>query len=99
MRIACGPQMISDPATTPAMARRSAMTGQTAVVTGGMGGLGKAMSIRLHDRGYAVVVTASPQNTGAECWRARMAANGRLLRAYTADAPESGFLQRCGAQK
>src|SRR5258708_4476795 len=98
MRIACGPQMISDPATTPAMARRSAMTGQTAVVTGGMGGLGEAISIRLHDAGYAVVVTASPQNTGAECWLARMEAQGRHFRAYTVDVADYDFCQRCAAQ-
>lgn len=41
------------------------MAKQIAVVTGGMGGLGEAISIKLHDAGYVVVVTYSPGNTGA----------------------------------
>jgi acetoacetyl-CoA reductase len=44
----------------------SAMTKQVALVTGGMGGFGEAMSIKLHDAGYSVEVTCSPDDTGAD---------------------------------
>ena len=50
------------------------MAKQIAVVTGGTGGLGEAISIKLHDAGYAVVVTCSPGNTGANEWLGRMEA-------------------------
>ncbi|MGF6870939.1 NAD(P)-dependent dehydrogenase (short-subunit alcohol dehydrogenase family) [Paraburkholderia sp. MM5477-R1] len=47
------------------------MTKRIAVVTGGMGGLGEAISTKLHDAGYAVVVTHSPNNTEQpNGWRA-----------------------------
>ena len=57
------------------------MTRRIALVTGGMGGIGEAISIRLHDVGHAVVVTYSPSNTGADDWLARMEASGRQFRA------------------
>ncbi|KJK05411.1 acetoacetyl-CoA reductase, partial [Burkholderiaceae bacterium 16] len=50
-----------------------------------MGGLGEAISIRLHDAGYTVVVTHSPGNTNVPSWLAAMAASGRELRAYPVD--------------
>lgn len=40
------------------------MTRQIAVVAGGMGGRGEAISIRFNDADYAVVVACSPGNTG-----------------------------------
>lgn len=48
------------------------MTKHIAVVTGGMGGLGEAISVKLHEAGYAVVVTHSPNNAGARDWLARL---------------------------
>ncbi len=71
------------------------MTKQVALVTGGMGGLGEAISIRLHDAGYAVVVTCSPQNTGAGQWLARMEAEGRQFRAYAVDVADYDSCQQC----
>ena len=46
------------------------MSKQIALVTGGMGGIGEAISVRLLDAGYIVVVTHSPCNDGAGAgWR------------------------------
>ncbi len=52
------------------------MTKTIALVTGGMGGLGEAICIRLHDAGHKVVVTHSPGNTKVREWLAAMAASG-----------------------
>ena len=64
------------------------MTKQIAVVTGGMGGLGEAISGKLHDAGYSVAVTYSPQNNGAQSWLACMEAQGRQFRAYAVDVAD-----------
>ncbi|RDK03429.1 acetoacetyl-CoA reductase [Paraburkholderia lacunae] len=74
------------------------MAKQIAVVTGGMGGLGEAISIKLHDAGYAVVVTYSSGNTGANEWLARMEAEGRQFRAYPVDVADYDSCERCAAQ-
>ncbi|MGN6650239.1 acetoacetyl-CoA reductase [Trinickia sp.] len=74
------------------------MTRRTALVTGGMGGIGEAISIRLHDVGHAVVVTYSPNNTGADDWLARMEASGRQFRAYPVDVADYASCERCAAQ-
>ena len=44
------------------------MAKQLALVTGGTGGLGEAISVKLYDAGYTVVVTHSPNNAGIESW-------------------------------
>jgi acetoacetyl-CoA reductase len=74
------------------------MAKQIAVVTGGMGGIGEAISIRLHDAGYAVVVTCSPSNTDASGWLARMETQGRQFRAYPVDVADFDSCTRCVAQ-
>ena len=48
------------------------MTQRTALITGGMGGLGETISTKMHDAGYRVVVTRSPGNSNAENWLAEM---------------------------
>jgi acetoacetyl-CoA reductase len=73
------------------------MTKQIAVVTGGMGGLGEAISIKLHDAGYAVLVTYSPSNTGADQWLSRMDEQGRQFRAYAVDVSDYDSCERCVA--
>jgi len=74
------------------------MAKQLVLVTGGMGGLGEAISVKLYDAGYTVVVTHSPTNTGAKIWLARMAADGRQ---FHADAVDVGDYDSCqqGAQQ
>jgi acetoacetyl-CoA reductase len=74
------------------------MTRRIALVTGGMGGIGEAISMRLHDVGHAVVVTYSPSNTGADDWLARMEASGRQFRAYAVDVADYASCERCAAQ-
>ncbi|WP_459575074.1 acetoacetyl-CoA reductase [Cupriavidus sp. 8B] len=71
------------------------MTKQIAVVTGGMGGLGEAISVRLHDAGYTVVVTHSPGNAGVASWLTRMEAGGRRFQAYAADVADYDSCQAC----
>jgi len=74
------------------------MTSQIALVTGGMGGIGEAIAVKLHDAGYTTVVTYSPANTGAQAWLARMEAAGRRFPAYEVDVADYDACQR-GAQK
>ena len=49
---------------------------RVALVTGGMGGLGEAICIKLAALGYTVVTTHSPGNTKAAEWLAEMKAQG-----------------------
>ncbi|MDF3888518.1 acetoacetyl-CoA reductase [Cupriavidus basilensis] len=74
------------------------MTKKIAVVTGGMGGLGEAISIKLHDAGYAVIVTHSPANPNVQNWLSAMADNGRELRAYPVDVADYDACQACMTQ-
>ena len=74
------------------------MTKRIAVVTGGMGGLGEAISTILHDAGYAVVVTHSTINTGSAVWLAGMESQGRNFRAYSVDVADYDSCQHCAAR-
>ncbi len=74
------------------------MTKRIALVTGGMGGLGEAISVRLYDAGYKVVVTHSPDNAGAKDWLARHSDAGRDFHAYSVDVADYDSCQR-GARK
>lgn len=70
------------------LTERIRMTKRIALVTGGMGGLGEAISIRLHDAGYAVVVTHTPGNPTVQDWLASMEAARRTFRAYAVDVAD-----------
>ncbi|MCX4145872.1 MULTISPECIES: acetoacetyl-CoA reductase [Paraburkholderia] len=74
------------------------MTKRIAVVTGGMGGLGEVISTKLHDAGYAVVVTHSTINTGSADWLAGTESQGRNFRAYSVDVADYDSCQRCVAR-
>ncbi|GGD70478.1 acetoacetyl-CoA reductase [Caballeronia grimmiae] len=74
------------------------MTKRIAVVTGGMGGLGEAISIKLNDAGFAVVVTHSPGNTIVSDWLAEMDRQGRNFRAYPVDVADYDASQHCIAK-
>ena len=58
---------------------------RVALVTGGMGGLGEAICIKLAALGYSVVTTHSPGNTKAAEWLAAMKAQGLSFKAYACD--------------
>jgi len=60
-------------------------TQRTAIVTGGMGGLGESISIKLADAGYKVVVTYSPSNTKYRSWLEDMKSRGHMFAAYPVD--------------
>ncbi len=49
---------------------------RVALVTGGMGGLGEAICVKLAALGYTVVTTHSPGNTKAQEWLASMTKQG-----------------------
>ncbi|WP_455285960.1 acetoacetyl-CoA reductase [Cupriavidus necator] len=53
------------------------MTKRIALVTGGMSGIGEAISIKLHETGYSVIAAHSPNNQDAERWSIRMETLGR----------------------
>ncbi|SIO72627.1 3-oxoacyl-[acyl-carrier-protein] reductase [Burkholderia sp. GAS332] len=74
------------------------MTRRIALVTGGMGGLGDAISTKLHDAGYAVIVTHSPNNTGVTEWLVRTEKQGRNFHAYPVDVTDYDSCQRCAAR-
>jgi acetoacetyl-CoA reductase len=74
------------------------MTRKVALVTGGMGGIGEAISVRLHDAGHMVLVTYSPNNTNADSWLARMEGEGRQFRAYAVDVADYASCERCAEQ-
>jgi len=74
------------------------MTKKVAVVTGGMGGIGEAISVCLHDAGYEVAVTHSPGNGGVVGWLERMEGQRRKFRAYPVDVADYESCQRCVAE-
>jgi acetoacetyl-CoA reductase len=74
------------------------MTKRIAVVTGGMGGLGETISMKLHDTDHAAVVTYSPTNAGADDWLARMESQGYMFRAYPVDVADYDSCQHCAAR-
>ncbi len=72
------------------------MTGtqRIAIVTGGMGGLGEAICVKLARMGIKVVVTYSPSNTKADQWIKDMAARDCHFHAYAIDV---GDFASCAA--
>ena len=66
-----------------------------ALVTGGMGGLGEAVCIKLAALGYRVITTYSPGNTKADEWLAAMDRQGYLFRAYPCDVADYESAKEC----
>ena len=58
---------------------------RVALVTGGMGGLGEAICIKLAALGHTVATTFSPGNTKSQAWLAAMKAQGYEFHAYVCD--------------
>jgi acetoacetyl-CoA reductase len=61
---------------------------RVALVTGGMGGLGEAICIKMAALGYTVVTTYSPGNTKAQEWLSSMKQQGYNFRAYPCDVAD-----------
>jgi len=71
---------------------------RVALVTGGMGGLGEAICIKLAALGYKVVTTHSPGNTKAQEWLEAMNRWANGFRAYSCDVADWDSCVAC-AQK
>ena len=67
------------------------------LVTGGMGGLGETISIKMADAGYKVAVTYSPGNTKREQWLADMKARGYDFMAVECDVADPDSCGRAAA--
>src|SRR5664279_783422 len=71
---------------------------RVALVTGGMGGLGEAICIKLAILGNKVVTTYSPGNTKAKQWMEEMAAQGYHFKAYPCDVTDWDSCVACVAK-
>ncbi len=68
---------------------------RVAVVTGGMGGLGEAICIKMAGLGYKVVTTYSPGNTKAAEWLQTMNNMGYGFRGYPCDVTDFDSCKAC----
>ncbi|KQW90128.1 acetoacetyl-CoA reductase [Massilia sp. Root418] len=68
-----------------------------ALVTGGMGGLGEAVCIKLAALGYKVVTTYSPSNKKVDEWLATTRDMGFDFKAYPCDVADYDSAQACVA--
>lgn len=74
------------------------MKNRIVLVTGGMGGLGESICVKLADLGYTVVTTYSPNNKNAESWLESMKQRGYHFRAYSADVGDAEDCARMAHQ-
>lgn len=68
---------------------------RVALVTGGMGGLGEAVCIKLSALGYKVVTTHSPGNSKAKEWIQQMHNMGYGFKAYACDVADFDSCKEC----
>ncbi|PMS14721.1 beta-ketoacyl-ACP reductase [Trinickia dabaoshanensis] len=73
----------------------SASVPRIAFVTGGMGGLGAAISRRLHDAGMTVAMSHSEHNDHVSTWLTHEAEAGRRFHAYEMDVAQFDSCERC----
>ena len=66
-----------------------------ALVTGGMGGLGEAICVKLAALGYEVVTTCSPSNKNAERWLREMRERGYQFHAFPCDVSDWDSCMAC----
>ncbi len=71
---------------------------RVAIVTGGMGGLGELISVKMNAAGYRVVVTHSPGNKNAEQWLAEHREQGLNFDAYAVDVADYDSCRVCVAR-
>jgi acetoacetyl-CoA reductase len=70
-------------------------TPRVALVTGGMGGLGEAICLKLADLGHKVVTTYSPGNTKAKEWLEAMKQAGYRFVAHPCDVTDWDSCVKC----
>lgn len=68
---------------------------RVAFVTGGMGGLGAAISRRLHDAGVTVAMSHSPGNDHVATWLMHERDAGRQFRAFEVDVTDFDACAHC----
>ena len=73
-------------------------TKRIALVSGGMGGLGEAICIKLADLEYTVVTTHSPGNNRVSQWLEAMEAREHHFHAYPCDVSDWDSCQACIAR-
>ncbi|MBS1155013.1 MAG: acetoacetyl-CoA reductase [Proteobacteria bacterium] len=71
---------------------------RTALITGGMGGLGEAVCLKLAALGDKVITTYSPSNTKAHDWLRRMNDMGYGFKAYPCDVADFNSCAHCVEQ-
>ena len=71
---------------------------RVAMVTGGMGGIGEAICIKLAAAGHKVVATYSPGNTRSGEWLAAMKSKGYTFDAYQVDVTDFDSCQKAAAK-
>jgi acetoacetyl-CoA reductase len=71
------------------------MTKRVALITGGMGGLGETISLKMADAGYRVAVTYSPSNKTADKWKVDMKAKGYDFEAVPCDVTDFDSCKAC----
>jgi acetoacetyl-CoA reductase len=74
------------------------MAQRIALVTGGMGGLGEAICVKLEKMGIRVVVTYSPGNTKYKEWLKDMEGAGHRFLAYPCDVSDFDSCQKAVEQ-
>ncbi len=74
------------------------MAQRVAVVTGGMGGIGEAICMRLAKAGHKVVATYSPGNTKSGQWLQEMKAKGFDFHAVQVDVTDFDSCQKAVAK-
>lgn len=68
---------------------------RTALVTGGMGGLGEAICLKLEAMDYKVITTYSPGSRKAQEWMTRMNAEGHHFYAFPCDVSDYDSCAKC----
>ncbi|MFN3628868.1 MAG: beta-ketoacyl-ACP reductase [Casimicrobiaceae bacterium] len=71
---------------------------RVALITGGMGGLGEAICIKMAALGYKVVTTYSPGNKNWQEWLDSMRASGYDFHAYPCDVSDFDSCKACVEQ-
>ncbi|WP_454690059.1 acetoacetyl-CoA reductase [Achromobacter aloeverae] len=71
---------------------------RTALVTGGMTGLGQAIACRLYDAGHTVIVTHSVGNPQVADWLRAQAERGYEFRVYETDVSDFDVCQNMAAR-
>src|SRR5207244_9228274 len=74
------------------------MAQRVAVVTGGMGGLGEAICVKLSAMGYKVIATYSPGNKKKDEWLAEMKKQGHNFSAAQVDVADYDSCQQAMKQ-